>query len=84
LVPCGIRDLLVVGEKVLNEVQRKIFHSFDGVLAGDGIDGILHRVGGQDFLVFAFCVGGFEVAFKANADGELFDVVAAFLAHHTE
>src|SRR5580700_3956089 len=50
--------LIVVGEKVLDEMEREIFYSFDGILAGNCIYGILHRVGGQNFLVVVCSWGG--------------------------
>src|SRR5258705_8772622 len=64
---------------MLDQVQAKIFQWLYGMLASQGIDGIFHGVGGEDFSIVALGVGGLKGAFETYRDCDLADIVAGLL-----
>ncbi len=72
-------NLFVISEKVLDQVQRKIFHRFDRILARQRVHRVFDGVRRQNFLVLAFCVRRLKIAFEANPDRQFLDVVASLL-----
>ena len=73
------RDLGVVSEKMLDQVQAEIFQWLDGMLACQSVHGIFHGVRGEDFAIVAFHVGSFKIALEANRECDLADIVATLL-----
>src|SRR6266436_8432868 len=72
-------DLGIVGQEMLDQVQAKIFQWLDGMLAGQSVHRVGHRVGGEDLAIVTLGVCGFKVAFEANRKSDLADVVTALL-----
>ncbi len=66
---------------MIDEVNAEGFDGLDGMLASEGVHGIFHRVGGENFLVVALGVRGLEIALKRDGQSDFLDVVAAFLSH---
>ncbi len=71
----GGGDLGVAGEDVVDELLGVGFHAVGFGFARDEVDGVLHRVGGEDFGVVAEGVRGVEVAGEEELDGPLVEVV---------
>src|SRR5690606_32258014 len=70
------------GDEVPAQSQREVLYLADRLLLGEGVDGVLLGVGGQDRRVVAFVVGGVEVATQRRADGEVLDAVPGGAAVH--
>src|SRR5207253_1507093 len=68
-------DVGVAVDEVAAEGPGEAFDVGQRVVAGDGVDGVLHRVGRDDFRVVAVGVGGLEGAFELDVDGELLELV---------
>jgi hypothetical protein len=69
---------------MFDEMHGEILNGLDGILAREGIDGVLHRVRGEDPAVVAFAVRRFEIACEADAQREFLYVMAAFLTKETK
>jgi hypothetical protein len=69
---------------MLNQVLAKIFQGLDGMLAGQGVNGIAHRIGWEDFAVISLRMRRVKVALKTNRQAHLTDVVTALLLGHTQ
>src|SRR5882762_135944 len=69
---------------MLDHMKSEIFQSFDGVLARQGVDRVLHSIRGQDFPIVARSVRRLEIAFKADGEAQLANVVTPFLLGDAE
>src|ERR1700731_1956587 len=72
-------DLGIVGQKMLDQVQAKILQGLNGVLASQGVHGVLHSVSRENIAIVALDVRRFKVPLKAYGQCEIADVVAALL-----
>ncbi len=68
-------DLRISGENVVDELLSVALHGGGLGFARDEVDGVLHRVGGEDLGVVAKSVRGVEVAGEEDLDGPLVEVV---------
>ena len=64
-------DLRIAPEEMLDQDAAECFGRAHRMLLRERVDGVLHRVGGQDFAVVALGVRGSEVAFEADAERDL-------------
>src|SRR5258708_39530435 len=71
------RDLGVVGQEMLDQVQAKGFQGLNRVLASQGVNRVFHGVGWEDLAIVALNMRGLKVTFKAYSQSDLADVVAA-------
>ncbi len=76
----GGGDLRVAAEEKVGEFFGVVFHRSGGGVARDGVDGVLHGVGGEDFAVVAVEVGGVEISFEEDLHGPFAEVVNAVAA----
>src|SRR6202041_919491 len=65
-------------------MQREFLNGFHRILPRENVHRILHRVCGQNFLIVAFRMRGLKVAFKAEANGQLLNIVPALLLYYAE
>ena len=49
------------------------------MLAGQSVHGVFHGVSRKDFAIVALDMGGGKIAFKANGNSDLADIIAALL-----
>ncbi len=59
------RDLGVVGQEMLDQVQAKVFQGLNRVLASQGVNSVFHGVGWEDLAIVALNMRGLKVTFKA-------------------
>lgn len=61
------RDLGIVGKEVIDQLNAQFLHSFDGMLAGQRINRVLHGIRGEYFGVVALGVRSLEIPSKLIA-----------------
>ena len=71
-------------EEVLRKHTAECLRLANGVACGQGIDGVLHRIGRQDFPVVAVGVRLVVFTLEPDRDGEIFEVVAIAVARHLD
>jgi hypothetical protein len=74
----------VLLDEVLANGEGELLVVAGGVVAGEGVDGVAHGVGGQNARVVAFGVAGGEVALEGDVDGEVAQLVAVAAAGQLE
>ena len=62
-------------EEVAGEIPGELFDARDGLLARQGVDGVLHGVGRQDKAVIGLGEGVLECAFHKDFDVQFFEFV---------
>src|SRR5258707_1115927 len=77
-------DLGIVGKKMLNQVQAKIFQGLNGVLTSQGVHGVLHGVSRENIAIVALDVRRFKVPLEAYRQCEIANVVAALLLGNSQ
>ena len=63
-------------QKVIAQGQPEVLDVVERVLGGQRVDGVLHRVGGEDALVVPLRVGRREIPFEADAHRDVLELVA--------
>ena len=72
---------LAIGfQEVLGQRHAETLDVRQRMLPGEDVDGILHRVGGDDLAIVAVAVGGVEISFQPHIDAHLDQVVAVCVA----
>jgi hypothetical protein len=74
----------IVGKKEPDELFGEILDASGRGFAGEEVDGVLHRVGGEDFVVVAVGEAGEEIALKKDFDGPLLKIVDYRLAIYAD
>lgn len=67
----GLRYLWVIGYKVICQVEAKFFDRSSEFVFGQRIDGIFHRIGGQDLCIVANGVNSIEIALQGYIYGDV-------------
>ena len=75
-VDCRPFDVAMMLEKVVSDRAAEIFDRFQGMLLGQRVRHVFHRVGGYDQAVVATGVRTGEVPFELDLDRQLADFVA--------
>src|SRR5579863_1981900 len=78
------RNLRIISDELLHQMKAKLLDRFDGMLPRERVHGVFHRIRRENFGVVALGVGGLEIAFKANRDVQLANVMAALLARDAQ
>src|ERR1700719_5277348 len=78
------RHLRIIGKKVFDEMQPKLFDGFHRILPRKNVHRVLHSVRGQNFLIVALRMRCLEIAVKPDANAKLFNVVATPLLYHAK
>src|SRR5260370_26731216 len=74
----------IVGKKMLNQVQAKIFQGLNGVLTSQGVHGVLHGVSRENIAIVALDVRSFKVPLEAYRQCKNANVVAALLLGNSQ
>src|SRR6266481_513578 len=64
---------------MFDQVQAKVLDRFDRMLSRQRVDSVFHCVRWQDLAVVALGMRCLETPFQLDRQGQLFDIVAAFL-----
>lgn len=75
-------DVAELAGEVPAEAQREVLDLADRLLLGEGVDGVLLRVGGHHVGVVAGEVGAFEVSPQRGGHGEVAEFVHRTRAPH--
>ncbi len=68
------------GQQKVGELFGEVFHRRCLRASCEGVDGVFHRVGRQDFAVVAVKMGGVKVSLEEHLNRPLAQVVAVFVA----
>ena len=71
-------DLRIVGDEMLDQVHREILDRFDRELLGQDVEGVFHRVGGEDLAIIAGDMSRLEVALELDRKSEVLNLVLLF------
>src|SRR5579863_7720075 len=75
--------LRVAIQKESHQFLSKFFHASRRRSSREGVDGILHRVGGEDLAVISGDEAGLEISFKQNLDSPFAKIVMVRMPLHS-